>query len=54
MIIIAPGDDLISEMQDPEDDLHGLCNAVYVGIVPTDAQYEDLKTYSRTFRVSLM
>lgn len=51
LVLVTPGDDLISLMTDSSDADHALCNSVYVGIVPTDAQYAALQLYSATFKV---
>lgn len=52
LVLTAPDDTLLSSMIDSSDPLHGLCNAVYVAIIPTTAQYTALQTYSATFKVS--
>lgn len=51
LVLIAPGDDLISLMTDSADANHGLCNAVFVALVPTTAQYAALQQYSKSFKV---
>lgn len=46
--IIAPGDDTLDLTI---DEYHGRCNAIFVGTVPSAAQYAQLTAYSQRFQV---
>lgn len=52
IIIVAPGDDLLTELTIDTD--HGKCNTVYVGLPATDAQFAALSEYSSTFKARIV
>lgn len=52
VIIVDPGDDLLTELV--IDVGHGKCNAVYVGLPATIAQFAALSEYSATFKVRIV
>lgn len=53
IIIVASAEtDLLAELTiDPE---HGKCNAVYVGLPASDAQFAALSEYSATFKARIV